>query len=151
MSNIVDLFAESQASLIGDDTQPALTITNSSSGPGLSTNRLLAANATITTANIANATIANLGISSATIASLTVNAGILAANATIVGLSLVGASAASGAAFSFKNDGLVSAVSIVFGASGNWAGLRVARVVLANGEFGWIPVLPNAVVTAAAI
>ncbi len=150
MSNIVDLYAETGATLIGDDAQPALTVTNSSTGPGLSTNRLLASNATIPNLTSSNY-LGSAALSSASIAQLNINTAILAANATVAGLNILGASAASGAAIGFRGDALVSAVSIVFAASANWAGLRVARVVLADGTFGWIPILPNAVVTAAAL
>lgn len=36
MSNLVDLWSETQASLIGDDAQPALTLRNVSTGAALS-------------------------------------------------------------------------------------------------------------------
>ena len=132
MSNLLDLYAESQASFIGDDAQPALTITNSSTGAGLQTNRLVAS-------------------SSATIAQVNVHPGILAANATVVGINIATPSRASGAVLNLRGQAFVSAVSIVFAASANWAGMGAVRVVKSNGEFGWIPVLPDAVVTAAAV
>ena len=144
MANLIDLWAETGANFLGDDAQPALTITNSSTGPGLFTNRLVATNATI-------GTLANTVLSNITVSQLNVNGGILVANATVIGANFLGASVASGAVLGFRGDGLVSAVSIVFAASANWGGLRAARVVLENGTFGWIPVLPNAVVTAAAV
>src|SRR5882757_5778076 len=97
MGNIVDLYAETGASLIGDDAQPALTVTNSSTGPGLSTNRLLASSATIPILNSSNI-VGFAALSSASIAQLNINTAILAASATVVGLNILGASAASGAA-----------------------------------------------------
>jgi hypothetical protein len=48
MSNLVDLWAETQASLIGDDSQPALTLKNTSTGAPLRLDpSAKAANATI--------------------------------------------------------------------------------------------------------
>lgn len=132
MSNLVDLWSESQASLIGDDAQPALTITNSSTGAGLQTNRLVATSA-------------------ATVAQLNTDGTILAANATIAKVNLAGASRASGAVFALKADAFVSAVSLIFAASANWAGMGAIRVVKTDGTFGWIPVLPDGQVTAAAV
>ena len=147
MSNLIDLWAESGASFIGDDAQPALTITNSSTGAGIQTNRLNVSSS----ATIATLTTTDMVLSNVTVSQLRVAQAIPAANATVIGFSLQGASRASGAVLAFTGDGLVSAVSIVFAASGNWAGLRAARVVLNNGQFGWIPVLPDAVVTTAAV
>jgi len=74
---------------------------------------------------------------------------ILAAAATITNVNLYGASRASGALLALKGDAFVSAVSIVYAASANWAGQGAIRVVKTDGTFGWIPVLPDGVVTAA--
>lgn len=74
-----------------------------------------------------------------------------AGNATLALLELAPASTASVAVFALKNTSFVSAVSIVFAASGNWAGMGAIRVVRTDGTFGWIPVLPDGVVTAAAV
>lgn len=76
--------------------------------------------------------------------------GSTAANATLSGLRLT-QSIASGAALNLSGKSFVSAVSIVFAAGANWAGLGAIRVVRTDGTFGWIPVLPNGVVTAAAV
>ncbi len=72
------------------------------------------------------------------------------ANATLSGIRLT-QSIASGAVINLGGKAFVSAVSIVFAASGNWAGMGAIRIVRTDGTFGWIPVLPNAVVTAAAV
>lgn len=76
--------------------------------------------------------------------------GSTAANATLSGLRLT-QSIASGAVLNLSGKSFVSAVSLVFAASANWAGMGAIRVVKTDGTFGWIPVLPNAVVTAAAV
>ena len=74
--------------------------------------------------------------------------GATAGNATLSGLRLT-QSTASGAVLNLAGKSFVSAVSIVFAASANWAGAGAIRVVKTDGTFGWIPVLPDAVVTAA--
>lgn len=105
MSNLVDLWSETQPTILSDDSTPALVLKR-------------------TTA---------------------------AANATLALLELAPASTASVAVIGLKNTSFVSAVSIVFAAGANWAGLGAVRVVRTDGTFGWIPVLPDGVVTAAAV
>lgn len=154
MSNLIDIWAESGASFIGDDAQPALTITNSSSGPGLSTNRLLVTSSVTLAGDVNFAGVFN---STVTIASNVTLAVPLTLARTVIGapsvaLQAYSVSGASVPVFEFKANALVSAVSIVFAASGNWAGLSVVRVKMSDGTtYGWIPVLPSATVTAAAI
>lgn len=132
MANVINLNAEVGANYIGDDAQPALRIENSSTGPGISVDKLHAT-------------------STATVAQLNIAQGVVAANATIVGLNLATPSVASGAVLKLSGQAFVSAVSLVFAASANWAGMGAIRVVRSDGTFGWIPVLPSAVVTAAAV
>lgn len=132
MANIRNLDAEQGANYIGDDAQPSLTITNSSTGPGLEVDRLVAT-------------------SSATVARVNLSPAIPAANATVVGINLGTPSRASGAVLALKGQSFVSAVSIVFAAGAGWAGMGAIRVVRSDGTFGWIPVLPDAQVTAAAV
>ena len=112
MGNLVNLYAESGASMVGDDATPTLSMSNST-GPALE--------------------VVSKGV----------------ANASISGLKLSNASMPSGAVLSLGAGAFVSAVSIVFAASANWAGAGVVRVVKSDGTFGWIPVLPDGVVTAA--
>ncbi len=71
------------------------------------------------------------------------------ANASISGLKLTNASMPSCAVMSLGAGAFVSVVSIVFAASANWAGTGAVRVVKSDGTFGWIPVFPDGVVTAA--
>lgn len=134
MANIINLNAESGANYIGDDANAAITITNSSTGAGLETDKLVAT-------------------SSATVIGPTTlkQSGILAANATVVTLNVGSPSRASGAVMNFLGGAYVSAVSLVFAAGAGWAGMGAIRVVRSDGTFGWIPVLPNAQVTAAAV
>ena len=133
MANTINLNSETGANFIGDDAQPALTITNSSTGAAIEMNRLVVtSNATVTADK------------------LTVNTPILAANATITALHLRGASVASGAMIAFTGDALVSVTTIQF-TTGGVNGTKAIRIVQADGTFAWIPVLPNAAVTGAAI
>ena len=75
---------------------------------------------------------------------------ILAANATVGVTKIQGASVASGAVLAFTNNALVSCSTILF-ITGGVAGTKVIRIVTQEGKFGWIPVLPDSAVTAAAL
>ena len=132
MSNIINLDAETGADYIGDDAQPAVSFSNSSTGPGLQVDRFV-------------------NTSSATLAQVNINAGALAANASIAGLNFGRTSVASGAVMAFLGGAYVSAVSLIFVAGTGWAGMGAIRVVRSDGTFGWVPVLPDGQVTAAAI
>lgn len=69
-----------------------------------------------------------------------------------IGLVQLSVSGASVPVFQLQANSFVSAVSIVFAASANWAGMGGVRVLLSDGiTYGWIPVLPNGQFTAAAI
>ena len=70
------------------------------------------------------------------------------ANASISGLRLTNASMPSGAVIMLGAGAFVSAVSILF-TTGGVAGTGAIRVVKSDGTFGWVPVLPDAAVTAA--
>ena len=134
MSNIVNLNAESGANYIGDDVNAAITVTNSSTGAGLETDKLVVTS------------------SATVIGPLNVKqSGVLAAAATVVALNFGRTSVASGAVMAFVGGAYVSAVSLIFAAGANWAGMGAIRIVRSDGTFGWIPVLPNAQVTAAAV
>ena len=131
--NTINLDAETGANYIGDDANPAITITNSSTGAAIQTNSLVVtSNATITADK------------------LTVNTPILAGNATITGLHLRGASVASGALLGFEGNALVSVTTIKF-ITGGVNGTKAIRIVQADGTFAWIPVLPDGAVTGAAV
>ncbi len=155
MSNQVDLYAETQASLIGDDNQPSLTLKNTSTAPGLQVDKLLVTGAATIAgqANFAGSLTGNLTIASNATEGLPlslVKSGVIGSPS--VALIAYQVSGASVPVFELKSNSLVSAVSIVFAASANWAGLALIRVKYSDGTtYGWIPVLPPAVVTAAAI
>lgn len=132
MSNVINLNAETGANYIGDDASPSVSFENSSTGSSLKVQGMVAT-------------------SRSTINSITLAGGVLAAAATIAGLVFATPSAASGAIISLQGQSFVSAVSLIFAASANWAGMGAIRVVRSDGTFGWIPVLPSAQVTAAAV
>lgn len=114
MPNSVNLYAESDADMTGDDTTPVLTLKNTSTGAGLRVQNTPAGNATQAALQI--------GVNSV----------------------------ASAPSFGLIGGAFVSAVSLIFAAGANWAGMGAIRVVRTDGTFGWIPVLPDGQVTAAA-
>ena len=153
MPNLVDIWAESQAALIGDDAQPALTLTNSSTGAGLQVDRLVVTSTATIAGNINFAGAFNSAVTITSAATATVPFQIVRTviGSPTVGLARFTVSGASVPVFSFGANALVSAVSIVFAASANWAGTYALRIKAPDDTLAWIPVLPNAVVTAAAI
>lgn len=143
MTNLLNLDAETGANMIGDDAQPTLSFSNTSTGPGIKVDSLVVTgSATIASMNLAAGDFVG--------STLTVNSAIKAAKATIVAITLRGASVASGAIFKFTTDALVS-VSTIQAITGGVAGTQVLRIVKADGTFGWIPVYPDAAVTASAV
>lgn len=115
-----------------DGADPILKL-NNTVGPALEANSMIVTSA---------ATIA--------MGSLDVNTPILAANATITGTDIRGASVASGAVMSFSGDAAYSLATIK-ATTGGVAGTYGVRVVLPDGTFGWLPVYPDAAVTADAV
>lgn len=132
MVKLLNVDSATNADIQYDGADPILTL-NNTNGPALVANKLVVS-------------------SSATLAvgKLDVNGPILAANATITGVDIRGASVASGAAIAFSGDALVSCTTIKF-ITGGVAGTKAIRIVQADGTFAWIPVLPDAAVTGAAI
>lgn len=128
----MNIDAATGADIQYDGTDPAFKI-NNTSGAGLEVNSLVVS-------------------SSATIAmsSLDINTPILAANATITGVDIRGASVASGAVMAFSGDAAYS-LSTIKATTGGAAGTYGVRVVLPDGSLGWLPVYPDAAVTAAAV
>lgn len=121
MPNLLNLTAETGANLIGDDTGGA-------SGSG-------AAQVTFTSSAAGGlaASFNKTAVSAPTVA--------------VVSLDI--ASGASAPVLELRNQGFISAISIVFAASANWAGMGTFRVKIGD-VYGHVPVLPDAVVTAAA-
>jgi len=118
LKSVLNIDAETGANIIGAEATPVLSISNASTGEALSADKLL------------------------------VKTPILAANATVAGLRIQGASAASGALISFPTAGsLVSCSTIAF-TTGGVAGTYALRVALPSGLFGWIPVMPDGAITA---
>lgn len=138
MAKLLNLDAETGANILDDGTEPTLTI-NNTSGAALEVNSFVAtSSATIVGANLGS------------IAKLDVNGAILAANATVTGIDVRGASVASGAVLTLSGDAAYSLTTIK-AITGGVAGTYGVRVVLPNGTFGWLPIYPDAAVTAAAV
>ena len=131
MSNTINLDAEIGANFIGDDAQPSITISNSSTGSGLEVHKLAVA-------------------SSASVDSVNIGGPILAASATVTNMNIHGSSVASGALIGLKGDAFISASTINTTTSAV-AGLGAIRVARSDGTFGWIPVYPDGAVTTAAV
>lgn len=146
------MWSESEASLIGDDALPTLTLKNTSTGPGLKVDSLV-----VTGVASIQGIVPSGSINSATTISSAATVGIpLTLNRSVIGSPTVAllnfvASGASVPILAFGGAALVSAVSIVFAASANWGGLAALRVKGTDGTLKWIPVLPDGVVTAAAV
>lgn len=139
MANLLNIDAEQGANMIGDDAEPTLSITNTSTGPALQLDRaVITSSATISGANLR------------TISKLDIDTPILAANATVTGIDLRGASVASGAVLSLTGDAAYSLTTIK-AITGGAAGTYGVRVALPDGTFGWLPIYPDAAVTAAAV
>ena len=113
MSNTINLDAETGANFIGDDAQPSLTISNSSTGTALRLEKTPSANS--------STGVLELGVGSV----------------------------ASAAAMGLRDGAFISA-STINTTTAAVAGLGVIRVARSDGTFGWIPVYPDAAVTAAA-
>lgn len=89
MANLVNLYAEAGANVIGDDAQPTLTLENSSTGEALR----------VTTASASNSAFA---VTKSAVGSQTIGI-----------LKIIGASVASGAAIEFSNKSFISITSTV--------------------------------------
>lgn len=127
MTNVVNLDAETGANFIGDDSTTSLTIENSSTGRALDATGAAAA-----------------GVR------LAVTTG--AANATAKSpLEVVGSSIASGAVMGLINLSSFVSTTTIKATTAVAANCGVIRVVKPDGTFGWIPVYPDAAVTAIAV
>lgn len=118
MANIINLDAEVGANYIGDDAQPALSITNSSTGPGLSVDKLLVTST------------ASIGGFAA-----------LAGTVTVSPLSLTPSALASAPALSVSTGGYASITSVVLTTVAN---TDYAIRVWVAGQPRWIPAFKDA-------
>lgn len=128
--NIVNLDAEINADLIGDDAQPALSLSNSSTGPGLEVHGLvLASTASIDVAVIGTIEGGNVSIGTA----------------VIVG------STASAPAIEIRSFGFASITSTVLTTVANTDfALRVKVGLGTDDQFRWIPLYKDAAIIGAA-
>lgn len=132
MAKLINIDAESGANIIGVNTDPTLTLSNTSSGPGAKADGLV-------------------GVSGASIDRLTItNAFAGAAKATIVALNLTGNSIASGAILALLNNSAFVSTSTIDVTVADQVGGAI-RVVKPDGNFGWIPVYNDDQVTAIAV
>jgi len=126
MADLTDLQSASDKHILNDDATPTLKLTN--------TNTTLSSYALEVNGM-------DLNVSASRIP---------AANATVISYNVAGASRASGAVLGFEAGALVSLTSVL-STTGGAAGTYGLRVLVGDGEFGWIPVYPDGAVTAAAL
>ena len=138
MANLINLNAESGANYIGDDAEPALAFSNSSTGPGLRLFGLVSTSG----ASIADADITgSLATRPAGIFTQVVG------NMSIGVLRVVGNSVASGAVLEFSNKGFASITSVVLTTVANTDYAIRVQVGL---ETRWIPLFKDAAIIGAA-
>lgn len=125
MANLINFDTESGANYIGDDSEPSITIQNSSTGRALDLKGAAAAALRAKSTGAANSTVTSA-------------------------IEFVGTSVASGSLIALLNkSAFVSTATIDIELADQVAG--AIRVVMPNGTFGWIPVLNDAQVTAVAL
>ena len=107
MANLVNLWAESGADLIGDDNTPALALYNTGNGPGLQVGRLNA----VSTASIDILDVPTIQASAAAARVTIRNTAV--GNQSIGVLRIQGNSVASGAAIEFSQKAFISITSTV--------------------------------------
>lgn len=145
MANIINLDSESGSNYIGDDAEPAVEFSNSSTGPGLRVKGLvLTSTASIDVANIGNVVGATAGSAAVTFKKTVIST-------ATSGVVAIQASGVSVPVFQLEARALVSCSTITF-TTGAVAGTFAIRVCNGDGTIlGWIPVLPSGSVTAAAV
>lgn len=123
-TKILNLDADTGKDIIFNESTVGLTLTNEGSGASLKVDKLSADTA--------------------------FTPSILAANATVGVMKLNTSSVASGPVMAFGGNALVSCATIKF-ITGGAAGTMAMRIVVSDGTFRWIPVLPDAAITGIAL
>src|SRR3990167_5612291 len=141
MSNLINLYAETGADLIGDDAQPTLALYNTSTGPGLQVGRLQA----VSTASIDILDVPIVQASGATSRVTLRNTTV--GNMSIGVLRIQGNSVASGAIVEFSNKAFASITSVVLTTVANTDYAIRVQVGL---ETRWIPLWKDAAIIGAA-
>lgn len=123
MANLVNIYAESGADIIGDDAQPTLKLDNSSTGEAL---RVTTASATGPAMTVTKSAIGNMSVGL---------------------LKIQGNSIASGAVLEFSNKAFASITSVVLTTVANTDYAIRVQVGL---ETRWIPLFKDAAIIGAA-
>ena len=143
MSNLVNLFAETGADLVGDDTSPTLTIRNTGGGPGLRVEGLVL----VSSASIDQIAITTISNANTTVPALTISKSVVG-NLSIGVLRVVGNSIASGAMLEFSGKGAYASItSVVLTTVANTDYAIRVQVGL---ETRWIPLFKDAAIIGAA-
>ena len=158
MAQTINLNAEQSGNMISDDAEPALTLSNSSTGPGLQAYGMVVTS----TASIDSMDITRLtgsptiegGVSIVSTVAGTVPATLertIAGNYSTSTLILGGSSVASGAVIELQGSAYTSVMSIDFAAGTDWGAIGGIRVKASDGDtMFWIPLLPEGSIEAAA-
>ena len=142
MANLVNIWGESQADIIGDDAQPTLALSNTSTGPGLRVFGLVGTS----TASIDLLYVPTVESANASLSAVTVRKTI-PGNMSIGTLRISGNSLASGAVLEFYEKGFVSITSTVLTSVANTDYAIRIQVGL---ETRWIPLFKDAAIIGAA-
>ena len=143
MPNLVNIDAESQADIIGDDAQPTLRLRNTSTAPGLHAEGL----AVTSTASIDLAYLPTIRSAATEGVVLNLNRNLVVSSPTVAVLALGIGSGASSPAIELREQSFVSCTTILF-TTGATAGTGAIRVKYGD-NYGWVPVFPAGSVTAA--
>src|SRR3990167_7820211 len=138
MSNIVNLYAESGADFIGDDAEPALQLSNTSTGPGLRAFGLV---------STSGASLADIDVVGSLATRPAASVRQVVGNISIGVLRIHGNSVASGAVLEFATKGFASITSVVLTTVANTD--YAIRVQVGN-ETRWIPCFKDAAIIGAA-
>ena len=143
MPNLININAESQADIIGDDAQPTLRLRNTSTAPGLHAEGL----AVTSTASVDLAYIPTLRSAATEGVVTSFNRNLVVASPTVATVALAIGSGVSSPVLELREQAFASATTILF-TTGATAGVGAIRVKHGD-NYGWIPVLPGGSVTAA--
>ena len=136
MANLVNIWGESGADIIGDDAQPTLALSNTSTGPGLRVFGLVGTS----TASIDLLYVPTIQSGNASLSALAVRKTI-PGNMSVGTLRISGNSLASGAVLEFYEKGFVSITSTVLTTVANTDYAIRVQVGL---ETRWIPLFKDA-------
>jgi hypothetical protein len=142
MTNLVNIWSETNADIIGDDSTPTLTLKNTSSGIGLSIDTTSGTGAALDTVSDNTSYAARIRSAASASPALQVTHSVLQ-GPTIAPLKVI-ASAASGAFFDFRG-GVISTASLGVTAANVVGLLKVWYDGSGGSGAGWMPIYNNSI------